>query len=454
MTRLLPECLACFSRADKPIIPGFRFQRLVGQHRTRSTGKALKTYVTNEKENTRTPFLRGILTRSLLDAGMPFKDAFRLASAVRDAFSEQQEISSDEIHERVSELLKEVASAEIREAYSQPEALPALIMVKDTEGGLSSFSRERLEKSLQSSGLKLQRSEQLTIEIHEALLNGPATEISSDVLGHLVYRCLLQESSVKAAKRYLVWSAFQRTDRPLILLIGGTVGTGKSTIATDLAYLLDIVRIQSTDMLREVMRMMIPNRLMQVLHESSFNAWKSLPIAEDEWRDRDQLVAEGYRSQAELLSVPCEAVLNRALTEGVSIILEGIHVTPELQDRLVDIGDAVIVNLTLAVLKPKQLKKRLRGRGSEAPRRRAQRYLENFDPIWSLQSYLLSEADRHDGSIIANRDLQNSIREITRHIIYELSRQVEATPETVFGFGFPIAEANHNEPWRDMVSCL
>jgi hypothetical protein len=35
----------------------------------------LKTYVVDHRENTRVPFLRGILIRTLLDAGMPFEDA-------------------------------------------------------------------------------------------------------------------------------------------------------------------------------------------------------------------------------------------------------------------------------------------------------------------------------------------------------------------------------------------
>ena len=39
-------------------------------------GKKLKTIVINERENERVPFLRGILTRSLLDAGLAFEDAF------------------------------------------------------------------------------------------------------------------------------------------------------------------------------------------------------------------------------------------------------------------------------------------------------------------------------------------------------------------------------------------
>ncbi len=137
----------------------------------------------------------------------------------------------------------------------------------------------------------------------------------------------------------------------MLLLICGTVGTGKSTIATEVAHLLDIVRIQSTDMLREVMRMMMPRRLLPVLHTSSFNAWKALPIQDAAGTDRDQLVADGYRSQADLLAVPCEAVLQRAIEESVPMILEGVHAHPELMARLPEDSDAIMVHVTLAVLK-------------------------------------------------------------------------------------------------------
>jgi len=128
--------------------------------------------------------------------------------------------------------------------------------------------------------------------------------------------------------------------------------------------------------------MMVSKRLLPVLHASSFNAWKSLPVQGGNERDRDQLIAEGYRSQVELLAVPCEAVLQRAVEECVPIILEGVHVHPDLLARAPKDSDVITVHITLAVLKSKELKSRLRGRGVEVPQRRAKRYLNNFDSIW------------------------------------------------------------------------
>jgi 2-phosphoglycerate kinase len=269
--------------------------------------------------------------------------------------------------------------------------------------------------------------------IYENLLTSGVTSITTCQLGYLTWLCLRQEVSEKAAARYLVWSAFQRSNRPLLLMICGTVGSGKSTIASEIAHLLEIVRTQSTDMLREVMRMMIPARLLPVLHQSSFNAWKALPINETERRDRDVMVADGYRSQAELLTVACEAVMQRAIEEQEPLILEGVHAHPELVNQLPEDSDAVVVHVTLAVLKKKDLKNRLRGRGVEVPQRQAERYLNGLGSIWSLQSYLLSEADRCDTAIITNRDREKCILQIIRQVNYELSRTFRAGPQEVFG---------------------
>ena len=91
------------------------------------------------------------------------------------------------------------------------------------------------------------------------------------------------------------------------MIVKGGPGTGKSTMATEIAHRLGIVRTQSTDMLREVMRMLVPERLAPVLHTSSFNAWQAL--RSQPTSGGPEAVADGYRSQSELLSLPIEAVI-------------------------------------------------------------------------------------------------------------------------------------------------
>ena len=415
----------------------------------------MKTIVVNEIENTRIPFLRGILTRSLLDAGLQFEDAFDLATRVRDGLADTAEVTTDMIREEVFSLLEEFGHLGVVEPYRMPLVAPAKIQVNSLSGTSSAFSRGKHERYLQASGMKADRAEQTTALIYDQLLTAGVSSMSTCQLGYLTYLCLKQEVSKKAAKRYLVWSEFQRGARPLLLLICGTVGTGKSTIATEVAHLLEIVRIQSTDMLREVMRMMMPKRLLPVLHTSSFNAWKALPIQDVKERDWDQLVADGYRSQADLLAVPCEAVLQRAIEESVPVILEGVHAHPDLIQRLPTDTDAIVVHATLAVLKPKELKARLRGRGAEVPQRRAKRYLNKFESVWSLQSFLLSEADRCDVPIITNHDKDKAVLQTIQHVGYELSRHFKGSARDVFGAVVDsVQERVEHEPWQQLVPLL
>jgi len=415
----------------------------------------LKTIVINSRDNEKVPFLRGILIRSLLDVGLSFEEASELATTVRDELANARNITSAELQGRVARLLKSRVDKEALDQYCVPSVAPSRILVNSLSGTTSAFSRGRHARYLQSAGLKAEKAEYTTELIYAQLIAAGISSVSTCELGYVTYLCLQQEVGKKAAKRYLVWSEFQRSSRPLILLIGGTVAAGKSTIATEIAHLLEIVRIQSTDMLREVMRMMVPKRLLPVLHTSSFNAWKTLPIQDKADRDREQMVAEGYRSQAELLKVPCEAVLQRAVEESVPIILEGVHVHPDLLEYAAGDEEVIKVYVMLAILKSKKLKSRLRGRGVEVPQRRAQRYLDSLESIWSLQSYLLSEADRCDVPIITTEDKDMAVLQIIQQVNRELSRHFFSSVEQVFGTVVEeLKQKAETAAWQEIVPLL
>jgi len=193
-------------------------------------------------------------------------------------------------------------------------------------------------------------------------------------------------------------------------------GLEKSTIATEVGHRFGIVRTQSTDMLREVMRMMTPERLSPVLHASSYNAWKVQPgITADTPMD-EQLLIGGYLRQTELLSVACEAIIHRAIQEKVSLILEGVHIHPNLLNIIPENNNAIIAPIMLSVLKAGKLKEHIKGRGQEVPERRSKRYLDHFTEIWELQSHLMAEADRNNVPIVSNIDREKAIQEVMKTI--------------------------------------
>jgi 2-phosphoglycerate kinase len=390
-----------------------------------------KTVVINTADNTSVQFLRGILTRSLQNAGVPFDDAYQLASYVRRELDDIDEISNSELRALVVRHLQGLPYQDALERYQTKLKVPAPIMVRDASDETVPFSRSRLQQRLECSSMSTEEAADITSVVYDRLLQEEKVEISSNLLATLTYGCIKQAVGVDYAHRYLSWLEFSRSGRPLLLLIGGAAATGKSTIATEMASRLEIVRAQSTDMLRQVMRMMIPERLLPVLHTSSFNAWKTLSEEGRDRMDKDELVANGYLQQAKLIDVACEAVIERALQERVSLVLEGVHVLPSLRKKIPEDTDALVVPITLAVLKRDHLRRHIKGRGMSTPQRRSERYLENFEDIWQLQTYILSEADRAHTPIVVNHDKETAIHELMGIIGDRLVKDLVQSPEEV-----------------------
>jgi 2-phosphoglycerate kinase len=113
-------------------------------------------------------------------------------------------------------------------------------------------------------------------------------------------------------------------------------------------------------------------------------------------------------------------------------VLEGIHMHPALQSTIIHRRDSIIVPITLAVLKRDQLRSQIRGRANEAPSRRAERYLQEFDNIWQLQSFLLNEADRCDVSIINNNSMEKAAVQVLDTVIGVLSNFFAGNPDVIF----------------------
>ncbi|MDJ0806211.1 MAG: zeta toxin family protein [Gammaproteobacteria bacterium] len=391
-----------------------------------------KIVIVDTSEGTRTPFLRGLLTSSLIDAGLPFDESYELASCIRQTLSTMPEITTGELRQLVVQELGKLDSQEYLENYNSSESPVQRIKVINRQHEISSFSLARHCQSLQSTGLSMEQAKSVSQLFVKELEESGKAEIHADEIGHRTYLIIKKQLGREAAQRYFIWIDYTRSGRPLILLIGGATGCGKSTVATEVAHRLGIIRTQSTDMLREVMRMLIPERLLPTLHTSSFNAWQRLPGHADDTATHE-LIIMGYKHQTELVSVPCEAVIQRALKERVSLILEGIHVSPALLQRLNSGEDAVIVPVMLAALKQDQLKQRLQGRGIIAPERESSQYLSHFEQIWELQSYLLSEADKSDMEIINNDDKELTTEWVMHAINKVLAKGCKSQIEDVFG---------------------
>ena len=401
-----------------------------------------KTLVEDSEDHTRVPFLRGILIRSLQDSGIHFDQASDIASDSRSELAETGIVSTNELSQMVLSHLRSLRKQQATTRY-QNRNLPITIQVEHCDGRITNFSRQEYRQSLETIGLNSREADTVVQMMQEHLFNRNIKHITGGRLAMLTYRYLRQSNKLgpAVAKRWLVWHDFINSGRELIFLLGGTAGCGKSTTANILASRLEIVRSQSTDMLREVMRTMMPEQLMPVLHQSSFTAWRGLPDQQEaKGQVSEELLVQGNRTQADLLALAIEAVVERSTRERVSLVLEGVHLHPAFIEKLENKTDSVVIPIMLGVLKRKQLQQQIKRRSTNVPDRGAAHYLKHFEEIWGLQSYLLSEADRANIHITLNDSRDKTFAEIMRYTIAKLAKNFDSTPEKVFGVA---AESKH-----------
>ncbi len=394
-----------------------------------------KTFVEDPEEHTRIPFLRGILVRSLQDSGLEFDQAFEIASDIRNQLASVALISTVDLENLVTELLHSSQGEDTVYRYENRAGL-LMVQVEQQCGRINPFSHLQFRHSLETIGLNSRESDDVVQMLQAHLSNKLIKPIKSRHLAMLIYRYLRQSAKLgpAVARRWLVWHDFINSGRNLIFLIGGTAGSGKSTIANALASRLEIVRTQSTDMLREVMRTMVPKKLMPVLHQSSFTAWKGLPGHNEHHSGvSDKLLVQGYLSQADSLALASETVVERATREHVSLILEGVHIHPVFMKKLQKETNSIVIPVVVGLLKQKLLRQRIKTRSNNSPDRGSKHYLQYFDEIWRLQSYLLSEADHANIPIVVNENRDKAFSEIMRFTIAKLAETFDNNAEKVFG---------------------
>jgi 2-phosphoglycerate kinase len=279
------------------------------------------------------------------------------------------------------------------------------ILISDRETGLP-FSKGLLASQIMVTGLSPYRAYQVAEEVELRLTEGRRAAIDSTELAAITEEVIRDVAGDRYAINYVRWQRVEHLDVPVVILIGGATGVGKSTIATQLAARLGIVRVVATDAIREVMRAMLSPQLMPTLHVSSFQADRAM--REPATRAADALVM-GFREQTAAVSVGIDALIERAAAEGTSIVIEGAHVVPGFFD--VDKhGDAILaVPFIIGIDDEERHRSHFAAREDAVASRPATRYMEGFDGIRTLQGYVKGQALSHGVPVIPNHSFDQTI---------------------------------------------
>ena len=266
------------------------------------------------------------------------------------------------------------------------------------------FSKGIMSRSLNVADIGTERAYDIASDIEAELIKNNVTEISSYELVDVVLNHL-NGVNPKIAKKYENWRSLRNSKKPLIILIGGASGVGTSSMAFELANRLRLKNLISTDMIREVMRKIVSKELSPVIHKSSFNAHESIRTPSI----REDPIIEGYISHVEVVNVGIEAIIERSIKEGISTIIEGVHIVPGfIRKDLLD--DNNIIMFTLIVDDEESHKQRFYSRCRQPwVKRSLERYMDNFDTIRKTQRFLVEQSRINNVHVINNVDINETI---------------------------------------------
>ena len=305
---------------------------------------------------------------------------------------------------------------------SRPGNLPIQLV---SEGNKVPFSKGLLATTLTATGLPPERAFAVAMDVEWQLLQEQDREVSVERLREMVELVLAQNAGQRYLQRYRTWNRLAREDRPVIVLIGGATGVGKSTIAARVASRLGVVRIISTDSIREVMRAFFSESLMPAIHYSSYDADRAVRIPLGS--DFDSHIV-GFMGQVEMVNVGVLAVLDRAIKEHTSLVVEGVHIVPGMlatagaRERM---EEALFLPMVVSVSDPNLHRSHFIVREQETSGQRAlARYLKGFEEIRKIQDFVLGQAETEGTLVVDNVSIDDTVGTVV-DALYDLIEETE-----------------------------
>jgi 2-phosphoglycerate kinase len=285
------------------------------------------------------------------------------------------------------------------------------------DGGLP-FSKGLMARALIAVGVSAERAYEVARRVEVELDASGETAMELDRFRELAVGLLGDEPGDDVVRRLRRFRALQELDLPILLLIGGATGTGKSTVATEAAHRLGITRVTSTDFVRQTMRAFFSREFMPSIHYSSFDADQALRAPED----ADDPVIAGFLEQTRVVAVGVQAAIDRSLHEGWSMVLEGVHLVPGILPAR-PIEGALVVQCVLAIEDETAHEGHfwIRDVSSEGIRP-VQKYVDRLGDIRRVQDVIVTRAHRAGVPVIDNARVEHAIDAVLELVLGSVER--------------------------------
>lgn len=186
-----------------------------------------------------------------------------------------------------------------------------------------------------------------------------------------------------------------------VIIIVGAAVSGKSTLSFEIAKSLEIKQVIDTDIIRAVKITQNPHN--KYLNIYSYTAWKNFGK-----KQTKKSVLRGYKKYAMQLAKEIKGVIKINSSLGRNIILEGVHLHPEL---LKDIYKLKNVYAFLIHVDKNTHQRYIKNRVHTDPD--FQKYYNNFKALRIINDYIYTMSKKYGIQVVHNnRDIRAIVKKI------------------------------------------
>jgi len=203
----------------------------------------------------------------------------------------------------------------------------------------------------------------------------------------------------------------------LIILLGGSSGTGKSTLASLVASRLGISTVLSTDSVRHIMRNFMSREENPILFCSTYETAKFVPVDPENPLPEKKRVLAGFQQQCQYVHPHLMDVIDKLVGQNDNVVIEGTHLTIDFLMNVMK-KYPFCIPFVVHIKNKEKHKERFAVRSKHMTLEpKYNRYIDCYDNIRAIHKYFVKKAEKKLIPRIDNTNVDKSLGIIHSTII-------------------------------------